>query len=338
MKKKKVLISMIVFGVSLIGVIILASKDKGSMSDSSKEEVAQYFQVSQDSSSKFKGTSVISDEQNIFINVDKGEISEVLVEDKQYVEEGTTLFVYYNAEVETELELLQRQINSLDSKIKKQHGELQGLSKEEQEEVAENYGIEEAKDSLEELIIRRDDLRGKVNTEVKAEVNGVVYINEKGKDDSSVAYMRVVSKEPLVVSEVSEFEVDDIKVDDTVELKVVSNGEKINGKIIEVGNLPVEGGENKSSAYRFEVKPEKKIRVGFTVEIAVNPEKIKIPKDYVLLEGDKTFVNLINEDGSSEKREIKATLDGENYILQDYSLNQGDKLLLISSDKAGGEK
>lgn len=186
--------------------------------------------------------------------------------------------------------------------------------------------------------MRRDDLVGKVNTEVKADVSGVVYINEKGKDDSSIAYMRVVSKEPLVVSEVSEFEVDDIKVDDNVELKVVSNGERINGKIIEVDDLPVGGGENKSSAYRFEVKPEKEIRVGFTVEIAVNPENIKIPKEYVSLEGDRTFVNVINEDGSSEKREIKATLDGENYILQDYSLNQGEKLLLISSGKAGGEE
>lgn len=117
--KKKVLISIIVFGVSLIGVVILASKDKMNVGDSNTEEIAQYFQVSQENRSKFKGTSVISDEQNIFINRDKGEISEILVEDKQYVEEGTILFVYYNAEVETELKLLQKQINSLDSKIKK---------------------------------------------------------------------------------------------------------------------------------------------------------------------------------------------------------------------------
>lgn len=338
MQKKKVFILAAVFGVCLIGVVTLANKAKGNITDSNKEEQAQYFQVYQESSAKFKGTSVISKEQSIFINRDKGEISEVLVEDKQYVEAGTTLFVYYNGEIEAELEPVQRQINSLDSKIKKQQQELQELPKEEQEKAAEDYGIEEAKDTLTELIIKRDDLREKINTEVKAEISGVVYMNDEGKNDSAVAYMRVVSKEPLVVSEVSEFEVEELKVDDLVELKVVSNGERINGRIIEVEDLPVEDGESKSSVYRFEVKPEKEIRVGFTVEIAVNPEKIKIPKEYVSLEGDKTFVDLISEYGSSERREIKAALDGENYILQDYSLNQGDKLLLISSDKAGGQE
>lgn len=338
MKRKKLLIIASIFIVCLIVVLGLGLKNKVSPNVAKDDDKNKFFQVEEAGGSKFKGISTISKEQKVMIDKSQGEVRDLSVKDKQYVEKGTVLFTYYNTEADEQVSELNRQINSINSKVEKQKEQTNSLPKEQQGAISQGNMGEDVKENINELIAKRDALKKKVTKAVTAEFDGVVYIDNNGKNDPTKEYIKVVSKEPLVVSEASEFDVESLKVDEPVQIKVISNGEKINGKITKIDDLPSTGEDKKSVAYKFDVKPEKDIRVGFSVEVTVNPQKIKIPKKYVVLENDKTFVNILNGENSSKKVEIKATLDGDNYILEDESIKPGDKLLENPSEEAGGEK
>ena len=121
MNKRKLIIGIIVFIVALILTIsgALYVKNKAKVA-TNKENTVEYFTIEDTSGLKFKGSSIISDEQRIMLDASKGEVNEVFVEDGQIVEKDTILFNYYNESIQEQVDELDRQINSLSSKIEKE--------------------------------------------------------------------------------------------------------------------------------------------------------------------------------------------------------------------------
>jgi len=187
------------------------------------------------------------------------------------------------------------------------------------------------------IVTQRDVLKKKTKKNIVAEIEGIVKVNSKGIDDPTTAYMRIISKEPLVKAEVSEFDVKNIKVDDEVMLKVISNGEYVKGTITEIDELPIEGVERTTTGYNFYIKPEKSIRIGFNLEVKCNYKAIEIPKDYVYEKDSKLYV-LKEKVTSQENIEIKAILEDDKYYLLDGAIGIGDKLIKNPSTVSEGSK
>ncbi|MBU5228156.1 hypothetical protein KQI36_16105 [Clostridium senegalense] len=186
--------------------------------------------------------------------------------------------------------------------------------------------ISSYEDTNKEISVEKDILNKKLNNEVVAEIDGVVKIDNKGINDPTTVYMRIISKEPLVKAEASEFDIKSLNINDEVLLKVVSSGEYVKGNITKIDDLPIEEVGRTVTGYNFYIKPKKNIMVGFSIEVNANYKGIKIPKDYVYKKDSKICV--LKEKGAShENIEIKAILEGDSYYLLDGIVGIGDKLI-----------
>ncbi|MDU1313084.1 MAG: hypothetical protein E6940_03375 [Clostridium septicum] len=372
-KSKKRLILISIGSIVIIAIVVALGfwvKAQNQSNGSSVEEnTTEQFEITGNEGLSFKGVSVISKEQKIMADRTLGDIEGLNVSDKQEISEGDLLFTYSNQAILEEVKGVDRQIASANEKINrsnskkaeisneiaKYENELKGIkSKEMTPELevkateltqsiqaaqakleAEEATIATLKDSSGDLKLQKESLASKQNKEVKADINGIVYINEKGLTDPTVEYIRIVSKEPLIKAEVSEFDVESLKVDNEVQIKVVSNGDIVKGKIISIDELPTVSADGKGTSYNFYVKPEKAIRIGFSVEIKLNGEKIQIPKEYVYEEDSKLYIAKLKLDDKEEpfeKVEIKAELKGNNYSLIDGNVVAGDKLMKNPSE------
>lgn len=352
MKKKKIIIVSSIFivalGLTISGALYVKNKAKVV---TNKENTVEYFTIEDTSGLKFKGSSIISNEQRIMLDPSKGEVNEVFVKDGQIVEKDTVLFNYYNEVIQEQVDELDRQINSLNSKIEKEkerESKAEALKKEAAAIASNNENpansvsvdqlnsgsvIEELKTNLNDAISKRDSLKEKVVKPVVAEIRGKVYIN---KEEPTKEYMRVISEEPLIAAQASEFDVDELKVDSKVDIKIVSNNSKVTGKITKIDDIPTVSVDQKSSLYTFYVKPDESIKIGFSVELTVNPGEIVVPKSSVIEESGKLYV-MLAEGENNKKVEITATLKDDNYVLQNDSLKVGDKIMLNPSENSKEE-
>ncbi len=202
-------------------------------------------------------------------------------------------------------------------------------------------GVDTEIDSYEEgnksIVVERDILKKKIGKDVVAEIDGVVKVDNKGIDDPTAVYMRIISKEPLVKAEVSEFDVKNLKVDDSVMLRVISGGEYIKGTITKIDELPIEGPERTTTGYNFYIKPESNIRIGFSLEVNCNYKGIEIPKDYFYEKDSK--IHILKEKADSyEDIEIKAISEDDKYYLLDGAIGIGDRLIKNPSTVLEGSK
>ena len=352
MKKKQIIIGSSIFivalGLTISGALYVKNKAK---LVTNKENIVEYFTIEDTSGLKFKGSSIISDEQRIMLDPSKGEVNEVFVEDGKIVEKDTVLFNYYNESIQEQVYELDRQINSLSSKIEKEkerESKAEALKKEAESNVNNNQNpanlasvdqlnsgsaIEELKSNLNDTISKRDSLKEKVVKSVIAEISGKVYIN---KEDPTSEYMRVISEDSLIAAQASEFDIDELKLDSKVDIKIVSNNSKVTGKITKIYDIPTMSLDQKSSLYTFYVKPDKGIKIGFSVELTVNPGEIVVPKSSVIEESGKLYV-MLAEGENNKKIEITATLKDDNYIVQNDTLKLGDKIMLNPSEDSKEE-
>ena len=193
-------------------------------------------------------------------------------------------------------------------------------------------------DSATDLNAQIKALEAKLRKDVLADIDGVVYINEDALSDSTKPYVNIVSKEPLIKSSATEFDILKLSVGQAVKIKVVSTGEEINGTITKIDDLPSSGVglESTAVAYQFEIKPDKAIKVGFSVEIREDINTLEIPEEYVTVRDEKLFVQKVVETGV-EEIEITGTLDQGYYVIDSDKINPGDMLSLNPLDNLGEE-
>lgn len=180
-------------------------------------------------------------------------------------------------------------------------------------------------DSLKEVDEQIKALKGKMNKEVKAEIDGIVYLNDSNTRLPNEPYLRIVSKDTLIKAQANEYDVLKIGVGKKMNLKVLSTGEKIKGEILSVDELPVQNNVPGETKFNFVIKPDKKIRVGFSVEIKEDINTLDIPKQCVAkMEGKLVVAKLV--DGVAKKVVISGKLDNDYYLVKEGELKEKDKL------------
>lgn len=182
----------------------------------------------------------------------------------------------------------------------------------------------------------------KVTTTVTAPMDGIVYVDEKGKTNPQTPVLKIISPSVLVSASVSEYDFKKIAKDQAVEVTPITSDEKIAGKIMTISPLPsgassasttTEGMGSQGSTtayYPFKVSLDKPLQYGFNVQIKLPLKEIKVPKGAVIKEGEGYFVFLVT-DKKAKKTNVKVTEEDGLYKVQE-GLKVKDKIVLAPDD------
>ncbi|GAA0219443.1 efflux RND transporter periplasmic adaptor subunit [Metaclostridioides mangenotii] len=200
-----------------------------------------------------------------------------------------------------------------------------------------------------------DSIRKKANKNVTAEISGIVSVNEKGKTDPTVPVIKIISKNVVVEGIISEYDYDSIKLRQRVKVRPVSQKEEIGGQIKQINQLPdteINVGDNQANStgslsnYKFLVELDSPVQYGYSVQIKLPIDELRIPKKALIKEGNKEYVYLyisgkvIKKPIKTEtKNEVIVVLEGikEGDVIisnPDKELKDGDKIELKSDNSA----
>lgn len=202
-----------------------------------------------------------------------------------------------------------------------------------------------------------------VNDSVYAAFDGKVDIKNKENVSDGQTILQLVSNEPQIKTTVSEFDLEKIKEGDKVDVKITSNGKTGKGTIKKIAELPKSyedqlsesgaasgasaggsgdeegatmqssnpvqstpsgGNDSESSKYTVIISDiDIPVRAGYSMEVKVPLDSIKLPKT-VLTKDNNVFV--VNKDNKVEKRGLKIDkVNGEIFVKE--GLKKGDKVL-----------
>lgn len=164
-------------------------------------------------------------------------------------------------------------------------------------------------------------LQTKVKTEIKADIAGIVYLNEEGKVSPQVPMIQIISPMVSIQGQVSEYDYNKIALEQLVTIRPVSTKEIINGKIIEIDQLPQQKavGEESTSGlvkYNFKVTPEKTIQYGYSVQISLAQTELVIPRKAVKKEKEQHVVYLY-QNGKVKKQSVVLLEKNGQYIVKE---------------------
>lgn len=190
-------------------------------------------------------------------------------------------------------------------------------------------------------------LKEKINTQVTAPFDGIVYVDQNGKTQANVPYATLVSPGTVVQASVTEYDYNKIKQGQKVEVMPANDERKIEGTITNISTLPesasatpslsaaVSGGSSNSSSstssYAFTVETAEEIHNGFSVQVAIHFNQITVPKEVVIDRDGKQYVYTY-KDGKAHLTEVTVKDQGANYLVE-KGLAMDDKYILNPDKK-----
>lgn len=323
-------------GVALIGGALWYA-GLGSASSKSGEGATQltYTKVSEGSiasSTLLSGTVVAADEQYVYYDPSKGDISEVKVQPGDQVQPGQALLQYDTKELQANYDTAVRARDKIgrqiyDLKTNGQNVTLTGDETEDGKAVSStqrtvDMQLQDLNDSYADAQSAVDKAQTALNAAtVTSTVSGtVVEVNRsvsKSNTTTSQTVVHIVNQGSLqVTGNLSEYDLANISVDQEVKLTSKVYPDKTwDGKISYVSNYPTEqqssaakGATSSGAQYPFKVKLTSEVgelKQGYTVNIEVvnKSKRILVPVSAVVSEKEKNFVWTI-VGGSAKKVEV----------------------------------
>ncbi len=182
-----------------------------------------------------------------------------------------------------------------------------------------------------------EKLRNKITTNVTTPIDGIAYINENGKKDISIPYVVILSSDTFIQGTVTEYDYEEIKLNQAVTIKTLNQSVETEGEIILINELPeINNGESNISSYSFFVDTEIDIHYGYNVQIALDLNQMVIPKEAMIKEEDNIFVYTYSK-GRVKKTEINVEKFKGEYIIK-KGLKQGVKIISDPDENLSDEK
>lgn len=164
---------------------------------------------------------------------------------------------------------------------------------------------------------------------VRAEHNSVVTsLNEDAKNDSQKPIMVLKSEEQVIKGTVTEYDRSKIALEQPVDIQYVSNGQVVQGRVTnisEMNNEPEEDSQNGIVSYNYTAVSDQPIPVGYSVELLIPREEIRLPEQSVLEENGVHYVYTVKK-GKAEKRQITAEKVSGYYILRE-GLQENEEII-----------
>ncbi len=354
MKKKWIVIGVVTLIVLLIGINIW----KSLASSTVKVETATLTEDVMKETVITPGTLKLEKEQYIYLQPEKGDITEIFVEEGDQVKKNDKLLSYENKQLDLEKQQNELQIRSTAlnaENMRKQHREIdKELEKDKDNEMLQqehdqikldqqmtNIELEQANLQKESIASQMEDLV------VKSEVDGTVLtVNEEASKQgqmSEQSIIRIGSLDDVIVEgTISEYDTLNISVGQEVILTSDAvPDEEWTGKVSFIGDLPEEAGlgmeqSDNSVLYPIRVTLDEDIQLkpGFKmlIEIVTSEAKVQtLPINAVQQEDDINYVYVV-KDGKARRVEVKiGSVDSEKMEIKD-GITTDDKVIVHPSD------
>ncbi|MCH4176551.1 MAG: efflux RND transporter periplasmic adaptor subunit [Streptococcaceae bacterium] len=235
---------------------------------------------------------------------------------------------YNRSSDEAERETISAKIDSLNANLDAQKD---AVLQAQQALDSANIDLASTNESIERI-------KAKVTTTVTSGIDGIAYVNEKGKTDATSPIVTVVSPSTVVEGTVSEFDYERVKKDQKVTLKPTNGDQEVGGTITAVNQLPTQSttsdqtssSTSSTSNYQFSIKPDSNIQYGYTVQINLPSNEIQLGKDNIIKEKDQYYVYLY-QSGKVKKQAVKLQeKNGVFTILE--GLKEKDKIIEVPDD------
>ncbi|WP_250673087.1 HlyD family efflux transporter periplasmic adaptor subunit [Paraclostridium ghonii] len=364
MKKKYIAIglSVVVVWVGAMGFLAAKSKSKKVKED----QAIKRYVIPQEKKTFFSGVVEPSKSKTFSKDLAKGDNYEINKKNGEFVSKGSVLITYKNEEISDQISDLEDQISDLKKGKNKsdnsQNNENQGQNNElpnnnlqnselPNKEASTNMNLNASiDDQIKSIQKQIEKLKKKEYTYEYAPFAGEVSIPNKGTDEPNKVLLKLKSNDLYVNAQVSERDLEKIKLNQEVEVLVLANDKTIKGEIVDISNdpeenaAPVEGMNTTSQVanYPVRINLESKENVvnGYHVQIKAKPleEAIEIPKTAIKTEGSKKYVYLI-KDKKLVKQNVRTKGEKGDSIIVTSGLKEKEEIVeVINSDMKEGQE
>lgn len=217
------------------------------------------------------------------------------------------------------------------------------------EEAALKEQIRQANQQIEDVEIKLIRLKEQQHGRIQAKISGTVILNEAGRENNQVPFIRIISDDISVVGSVSEYEFYTLAEGRPVNLYINAEDREVAGDILSFDQYPVAvaasdtgqptnampGTSTGSSQYNFIIKAEEYIQPGFSVKIGIQLPGVVVPTEAIIEEAGQTYV-FVYQEGTVEKRAVTIERQGTNRVVH-RELSHGETLVLHPYDLQDGQ-
>ncbi|GAA0712018.1 RND transporter [Paraclostridium ghonii] len=347
MKKKYMAIglSVVVIWAGAIGFLVVKSKYEKAKED---QAIKRYI-IPDEKKTFFSGVVEPSKSKVFYKDQAKGDNYEINKRNGEFVSKGSLLITYKNEEISDQISDLEDQISDL--KKEKGKSEKSQNNENQNKEVSTNMNLNE---SIDEQIKNKqkqiERLKKKQYTYEYAPFAGEVSIPNKGSDEQNQALLKLKSNDLYVNAQVSERDLEKIKLNQQVDVIVLANDKTIKGELVDISynpeeNVPAVDGKATTaqvSSYQVRINLESKENVvnGYHVQIKAEPleESIEIPKTAIKTEGSKKYVYLIKDKKLVKQNVITKGEKGDSIIVTSGLKEKEEIVEVINSDMKEGQE
>lgn len=193
---------------------------------------------------------------------------------------------------------------------------------------------------------------------VYADYDGFVYVNEEGVYNSQVPLVRLVAKELVINSSISEYDYARLKRDKKVKIYVKAEDRTVKGHVSAVDELPnnmatansgasqssgdagKSAGQNSSAidatTYGFQVVPDKKVHIGYSVSLEIPVDGYDVPATALKKKSGQYYVmKIVN--GKVKQEKVSVEKRGINLVVMS-GLKKGDRILTDAHSAKDGDQ
>ncbi len=340
--------------VAVIGLLAIALVLKQVNSDEKDENGYDTYKVEKESPLNLEGKASPQSVKTYNNNSQLGTFVSTQVDDGQSVKQGDSLINY-----DVNNNKRQQLVNKVDEAQQAVNEDYRNINQAPNNSDLQKK-LTQDQSTLSEAQQQLNQHDKQVNDSVYAAFDGKVDIKNKENVSDGQTILQLVSNEPQIKTTVSEFDLEKIKEGDKVDVKITSNGKTGKGTIKKIAELPKSyedqlsesgaasaggsgdeegatmpssnpvqstpsgGNDSESSKYTVIISYiDIPVRAGYSMEVKVPLDSIKLPKT-VLTKDNNVFV--VNKDNKVEKRGLKIDkVNGEIFVKE--GLKKGDKVL-----------
>lgn len=342
MKKKYIAIglALVLIWAGAMGFLAVKSKDKKVKED---QAIERYI-IPENKKTFFSGVVEPSKSKVFYKDPTKGENYEINKKNGEIVSKGSLLITYKNEELANQISDLEDQISDL-KKEKNKSSESQ--NKIDGAEVNLTDSIDgQIKNNKKQI----ERLKKKQYTYEYAPFAGKVYISNKGKDGENQVLLKLRSNDLYVNAQVSERDLEKVKLNQYVDVLVLANDKNVKGKVVDISYdpedqaIPTEGMATASPVANYPVRinleSKEDVVNGYHVQIKLKSleKSIEIPKTAIKTEGSKKYVYLI-KDNKLVKQNVTTKGSKGDSIIVTSGLKEKDEIVeVINSEMKEGQE
>lgn len=348
--KKNIIVGSIIIASSLI-LIGSALYIKNTSSSQGAKAKVEILDIKSSEKVFINGKIIPENSEVIYLDSMKGKVNEVKVENGQEVKKDDILFIYKNEQVTEQIAQVN---NQKTTSVKQKNGLISKKDKTKQQvasvqEDANNQtllaglggGIDSQVAAIDEQIATIDiqinsfddqlkALKEKEYYNEKSPIDGKVIIKDESKNPTD-PYMIIEDSKFYVKGVVNEKELLKLKLDQVVDVNVLSNNAKLKGKVTFIDNRPTEtmdaatamkagGSEISNYEVKISLNSQDNIINGFHVQAIakLSNSEITVPKNSIIDENGKKYVFK-----SINNKLSKVEVEGENVANDEFKVTKG---------------